>query len=252
MNIKMIPKEKQEGQKPAQITKLAIGKPGGVDPDVDDFDTIVTVKCFACNKALDNRSPVLAGLVDSVLLSQSAYFSQTLQEWELKLEACEHTLLLDQTGAQRIASKSLAHCGECDLSANLWLCMTCGHLGCGRKNWDGSGGNNHAVNHSDSTGHPLVCKLGTITPEGTASIYCYSCNEDRNDDNLALHLSTLGIDIASQKKTEKTVQEMDLELNLNFTLSKILEEGKELIPLFGPGLTGLENLGNSCYMNSVV
>jgi len=48
------------------------------------------------------------------------------------------------------------------------------------------------------------------------------------------------------------VQEMDLELNLNFTLSKILEEGKELIPLFGPGLTGLENLGNSCYMNSVV
>lgn len=45
---------------------------------------------------------------------------------------------------------------------------------------------------------------------------------------------------------------MDLELNLNFTLSKILEEGKELIPMFGAGFTGLENLGNSCYMNSVL
>lgn len=45
---------------------------------------------------------------------------------------------------------------------------------------------------------------------------------------------------------------MDLELNLNFTLSKIVEEGKTLIPLFGPGFTGLENLGNSCYMNSVL
>ena len=46
--------------------------------------------------------------------------------------------------------------------------------------------------------------------------------------------------------------EMDLELNLNLTLSKIIEEGKTLIPLFGAGFTGLENLGNSCYMNSVL
>lgn len=56
----------------------------------------------------------------------------------------------------------------------------------------------------------------------------------------------------TQTKTEKTMQELDLELNLNFTLSKILEEGKELTPLFGPGFTGLDNLGNSCYMNSVL
>ena len=99
----------------------------------------------------------------------------------------------------------MAHCGECDLSANLWLCMSCGHLGCGRKNWDGSGGNGHAKAHFDATHHPLVCKLGTITPEGTASIYCYACDDDKLDENLAQHLSTLGIDIKSQKKTEKTM-----------------------------------------------
>lgn len=176
---------------------MAIGKPGGIDPEQDDFETVVTLKCLACNKALDHTNASVSGLVDSVLLAQSAYFSQTLSEWELKLEGCEHTLTLDQTGSNRIASKSLAHCGECDLSANLWLCMTCGHLGCGRKNWDGTGGNNHAVDHSTATGHPLVCKLGTITPEGTASIYCYSCNDDRNDDMLAEHLGVLGIDIST-------------------------------------------------------
>ena len=46
--------------------------------------------------------------------------------------------------------------------------------------------------------------------------------------------------------------ELNLEANLNLTLSKVLEEGKQLTPVFGPGLTGMENLGNSCYMNSVV
>jgi ubiquitin carboxyl-terminal hydrolase 5/13 len=65
-------------------------------------------------------------------------------------------------------------------------------------------------------------------------------------------LQTLGIDVATQKKTEKTMQEIDLEMNLNLTLSKIVEEGKTLIPIYGPWNTGLENLGNSCYMNSVL
>ena len=100
MNIKMILKEKDPAQKPLQITKLAIGKPGGVDPEVDDYDTLVTVKCLECQKQLDHGSlPALAGLVEQVLLSQSAYFSQTIEEWELKLEECKHTINLDQTGA---------------------------------------------------------------------------------------------------------------------------------------------------------
>ena len=58
--------------------------------------------------------------------------------------------------------------------------------------------------------------------------------------------------MGKQVKTEKTITEMNLEANLNLTLSKVLEEGKTLVPVFGPGLTGMENLGNSCYMNSVV
>lgn len=32
----------------------------------------------------------------------------------------------------------------------------------------------------------------------------------------------------------------------------MLEEGKVLIPVFGEGRTGMVNLGNTCYLNSVV
>jgi ubiquitin carboxyl-terminal hydrolase 5/13 len=65
-------------------------------------------------------------------------------------------------------------------------------------------------------------------------------------------MAVFGIDIAKSVKTESTMTELNLQANLNLTLSKVLEEGKQLTPVFGPGLTGLENLGNSCYMNSIV
>jgi ubiquitin carboxyl-terminal hydrolase 5/13 len=43
-----------------------------------------------------------------------------------------------------------------------------------------------------------------------------------------------------------------IEHNLNFDFSLTGEDGKAFQPVFGPGLTGLRNLGNSCYMASVL
>ena len=99
----------------------------------------------------------------------------------------------------------------------------------------------------------MVVKLGTITAEGEASLYCYDCDNDVKDDNLAAHLSVLGIEIGSQKKTEKTVTEMTLDLNLNYSLSRLVEgeKGKFKV-MYGPNYTGMENIGNSCYLNSIV
>ena len=43
--------------------------------------------------------------------------------------------------------------------------LTCGTILCGRKYFDGTGGNNHAVEYYDQTKYPLAVKLGTITPQ---------------------------------------------------------------------------------------
>jgi hypothetical protein len=62
----------QEGEA-VKVTKLAIGKPGGIDPEADKYETSVRVFCFSCNAYLDHTSPKIQPLVDSILLAQSAY-----------------------------------------------------------------------------------------------------------------------------------------------------------------------------------
>ena len=251
LNIKQRKKEKTEKkEEPKMITKLAIGKPGGADFTGDEWEQLLEVKCLECDKTLDyEKNNEIKSLVTSVLNASSENEKEDIKAWEEELYPCEHTLTLNQFEGIKIAEKSIAKCNDCDLSSNLWLCLTCGNLSCGRKE---TGGNQHAIAHYKKTQHPLVVKTGTITPDGEASLYCYACDNDVKDGNLAEHLKNLGIDINTQKKTDKTVTEMNLSFNINFTLSKTIEEGKVLTPLYGAGFTGLENLGNSCYMNSIL
>jgi ubiquitin carboxyl-terminal hydrolase 5/13 len=101
--------------------------------------------------------------------------------------------------------------------------------------------------------YPLVVKLGTITPDG-ADVYSYAADEDDavTDPKLAEHLKFWGIDIMSQVKTEQTMNEIQIDKNRTFEFDAITEHGKDLREVSGEGLIGLRNLGNSCYVNSVV
>ena len=146
----------------------------------------------------------------------------------------------------------LGHCSMCNLNENLWLCLQCGNLGCGRAQYGGVGGNGHGLKHTELASHAVAVKLGSITPEGTADIYCYACDEERTDPELAQHLAHWGINIAEREKTEKSLTEMQIEQNLKWDFSMTTEDGKELSPLFGGGFTGLKNLGNSCYLASIL
>jgi ubiquitin carboxyl-terminal hydrolase 5/13 len=175
---------------------------------------------------------------------------EEVKAWEQEITTCEHILTLAQDPKRQIQSQNLGHCSMCDLQKNLWLCLQCGNLGCGRAQFGGVGGHSHGLEHANSFNHAVAVKLGSITPEGTADVYCYQCDEERTDDDLGRHLAHWGIMLSERQKTEKSLTEMQIEQNLRWEFSMTTEDGKELKPLFGKGFTGLKNLGNSCYLAS--
>eukprot|EP01091_Cochliopodium_minus_P014742 TRINITY_DN5055_c1_g1_i1.p1 TRINITY_DN5055_c1_g1~~TRINITY_DN5055_c1_g1_i1.p1 ORF type:complete len:781 (+),score=295.31 TRINITY_DN5055_c1_g1_i1:1-2343(+) len=252
--LKKEEKEEIEGEvksPPKKITKLAIGKEGGAElPTERQYDISSNVVFWADENAKVEVEGKLKEVVDGILKAEDQGKKEDNNSWEKTIELCEHTLTLQQEpNIPKVDKKENCHCHKCDLKNNLWLCMTCGHIGCGRSNFLGSGGNNHGVEHWEQTRHPVVLKMGTITAEGNASIFCYSCDEDRKVENLPQILLNFGIEVAKEVKTEKTTTELELEQNLSFNWFKSTEEGKLV---YGKGFTGLINIGNSCYMNSVV
>lgn len=131
--------------------------------------------------------------------------------------------------------------------------LTDGSILCGRKFFDGSGGNDHAVEHYREVGYPLAVKLGTITSDGKSDVFSYPEDDMVIDSKLEEHLAHFGINMAAMKKCEKSMVELELEINQRIGEWSLLTESEsELQPLSGPGYTGMRNLGNSCYINSVM
>ncbi|RVX69870.1 hypothetical protein B0A52_05704 [Exophiala mesophila] len=249
LNIKRTRKQVQRDEPPPKLTKLAIA----AETEESKYQTTTSVKCYACGiQDVDKATGRLPLVVDAVLNAMTFAKQEEIKAWEQEFTACEHTLYLDQQDARKIESQHLGHCSQCDLKENLWLCLVCGNLGCGRAQFGGVGGNSHGLAHATESGHGVAVKLGSITPEGNADVYCYLCNEERIDPELASHLAHWGINIAEREKMEKSLMEMQVEQNLKWDFSMMTEDGKESTPLFGRGFTGLKNIGNTCYLASTV
>lgn len=244
---------------PSKITKLAIGVSGGASASpaapIVTYDT--SFYCHSCKSSFPVDDSTRS-FVDSVL-SFSSSSAPTVEEgmgWEDNPAApCKHTDNIEQMkDTPQIDTRKPAKCSKCDVSERLWLCLSCGHLGCSHRQYgDENSGNEHGIAHFEETGHSVVLKLGTIKPDGTADLYCYGCDSSVLDRQLASHLSSFGINIANEEATEKSTAELQLESNLKWKWSRTFDEdGKELEAKFGPGYCGLENLGNSCYLASIV
>ncbi|KAJ5650032.1 uncharacterized protein N7484_003755 [Penicillium longicatenatum] len=249
LNIRRTPKQVQRDEPPPKISKLAIT----AETDDDRYDISTSVTCYLCAKQdIDKTIGNLPAVINGVMTAMTFSKREEVKAWEQEFVPCEHTLCLTQQHIQNVESKDSSQCSSCDLKENLWICLECGNIGCGRSQFGGTQGNSHALAHADTSAHAVAVKLGSITAEGSADVYCYACNEERTDPELANHLAHWGIFLAGREKTEKSLMEMQVEHNLQWEFSMTTGDGRELTPVFGPGFTGLTNLGNSCYLSSIM
>lgn len=262
----MCEEENKEKEAP---TRLAIGVEGGFSACKQKYNTVKT-------HSLAVVSPEDAGIIyiplpdatlpeyvtnvcAGVIAHEGMQQRMAVSSWEADavIPVSKHAAGLEQqNNGKRISNDpSTWRCEASGDTSNLWLNLSTGYIGGGRRFWDGSGGSGAALQHYLDTGkkYPLCVKLGTITPHG-ADVWSYDDDEDClvQDPDLAKHLSHWGIDIMKLEKTDQSLTEMEVAMNMNYDWSKMLDCGEALETVRGAGFNGLINIGSSCYMNSVL
>lgn len=261
-----IPAEKIGEGPEKKITRLAIGVDGGFDPEAgkkkfeykDHYHIIVFPQRQKFQYPDDNLPMIITNSVKAIIDAESAITklekAALAGTWDGEVrQISKFAKDLKQLDNGKKIPPSGWICEKCDLTNNLWLNLTDGSILCGRKFFDGTGGNDHAVAHFRECGFPLAVKLGTITSDGKGDVYSYAEDDMVEDPQLIEHLAHFGIKVQQLEKTDKSMVELELALNQRVGEWSILtESSSKLVPISGPGYTGMKNLGNSCYLNSVM
>ncbi|CAI2296626.1 unnamed protein product [Caenorhabditis sp. 36 PRJEB53466] len=176
---------------------------------------------------------------------------------DVKLITKHENLVQLENGKRLARSGWTCEADGCGLAENLWLNLTDGAIRCGRSQYVAEGqmtrGNGHMQEYYAATGFPLVAKLGTISPElDLIDIYSYDEDDAVVNNNITRHLAHFGLNPFEMERTAKSTAEMELDMNQKWEWAKCCEDGVALESAYGPGNTGLVNIGSTCYLNSVL
>ena len=242
-----------------QPTKLGIGVEGGFSTDNDKYETItkhsivvmenkskdIVIEFFLFDDDAKQKLPeTVVKSAESIIYHVGMAIQQDLTAWqddeEIPVTKYHKDLPFVDNGVKISPVPKSWKCEKSGDTENLWLNLSDGFIGGGRRNWDGSGGSNGALDHFKETGekYPLVVKLGTITTEGSvvhADCYSYASDEDGpvKIPNLSELLRLRGIEVIDLQKTEKSTAELEVELNAVRIqrLERAMFRCRRLIPL---------------------
>lgn len=179
-----------------------------------------------------------------------------------KTSTCPHVNVVDSVTWEELRRKQQgpASCFTCKVStSNLWLCLvgSCQYVGCGESYSD------HSSAHSEEYQHYLTINLTTLR------IWCYRCESEvfpsRNTPTFIIPENSASVPIkkdcdmledgmsslpSSGSRSRKLGSDSSPYRSISAGEESDSEgEDENMKPR---GLTGLQNLGNTCYLNAAI
>lgn len=142
--------------------------------------------CAVCLERLDDS-------IVTVLCNHS-FHAQCLQKWQdTTCPVCRHNQIPDEVDTPK--------CSDCSKSHDLWMCLICGNIGCGRYE------EAHAYRHFETTGHTFTLQVGgNLVWDYAGDNYVHRIIQNANDGKL--------VEVQSGRN-ENDVSFLNIKITLN-------------------------------------